>query len=181
MNDAIDHGQLRAVEARSKWKSQQKAGQLAAPIFRCIPPRSCRSLASRGSRHDAAHGQSAISLAICSSVGPCGACSVTSAVDLRQSIRESDDLLFLNSVVRSVGNPRRAMPTRTLCPQCHGQRTTYCRVCRGTGKKSIAGISVGNCNTCGGTGRRRCDVCGGSGEVEPPNEKKTASTDHRAL
>ena len=72
------------------------------------------------------------------------------------------------------------MPTKTLCPKCHGQRTTYCRVCRGTGKKSVAGITVGDCNTCGGTGRRRCDVCGGTGEVEPPNEKKTASTDHRA-
>ena len=71
------------------------------------------------------------------------------------------------------------MPTKTLCPKCHGQRTTYCGDCRGTGKKSIAGITFGDCKTCGGTGRRRCDVCGGTGEVEPPNEKKTASTEHR--
>jgi hypothetical protein len=111
---------------------------------------------------------------------PAVALSALMGLDLRQSIRESDDLLFITSVARSVGIRRRAMPTKTLCPKCHGQRTTYCRVCRGTGKKSVAGISVGNCNTCGGSGRRRCDVCGGSGEVEPPNEKTAASTDHRA-
>ena len=79
---------------------------------------------------------------------PAVALSALMGLDLRQSIRESDDLFFITSVARSVGSRRRAMPTRTLCPKCHGQRATYCRVCRGTGKKSVAGISVGNCNTC---------------------------------
>jgi hypothetical protein len=35
------------------------------------------------------------------------------------------------------------MPQRTLCPKCHGQRTTSCVACRGTGKNSIAGITIG--------------------------------------
>ena len=35
---------------------------------------------------------------------------------------------------------------------------------RRTGKKSIVGVSVENCKTCGGTGRHRCDVSGGTGE-----------------
>ena len=34
MNDAIDHGQLRAVGARSKWKSQQKARRLGGVQYR---------------------------------------------------------------------------------------------------------------------------------------------------
>ena len=53
------------------------------------------------------------------------------------------------------------MPNKTLCPKCHGQRTTSCLACRGTGKRSIVGIPLGNCKACGGTGRRRCEVCGG--------------------
>ena len=59
------------------------------------------------------------------------------------------------------------MPKKTLCPKCHGQRTTSCLACHGTGKKSILRIKIGNCKECGGTGRHRCDVCGGMGEVEP--------------
>ena len=59
------------------------------------------------------------------------------------------------------------MPQKTLCPKCHGQRMTSCLACRGMGKKSAAGIPLGSCNECGGTGRHRCDVCGGAGEVEP--------------
>ena len=39
-------------------------------------------------------------------------------------------------------------------------------ISRGTGKRSIVGIPLGNCKACGGTGRRRCEVCGGTGEVE---------------
>ena len=45
------------------------------------------------------------------------------------------------------------MPQKTLCPKCHGQRTTSCVACRGTGKNSILGITIGNCKACGGTGR----------------------------
>ncbi len=60
------------------------------------------------------------------------------------------------------------MPTKTLCPKCHGQRTTSCVACRGTGKKSRFGIPIGICKECNGTGQRRCDICGGVGEVEPP-------------
>jgi DnaJ-class molecular chaperone len=59
------------------------------------------------------------------------------------------------------------VPNKVLCPKCHGQRTITCLVCRGTGKRSIAGIAIGNCKECNGRGQRLCDVCGGSGEVEP--------------
>jgi len=34
------------------------------------------------------------------------------------------------------------------------------------GKRLIAGITIGNCKECSGTGQRRCDVCGGIGEIE---------------
>src|SRR6516225_6886843 len=51
---------------------------------------------------------------------------------------------------------------RKLCPKCHGQRTIACLACHGTGKK----IPVGNCEECGGTGRRICDVCSGTVEIE---------------
>jgi hypothetical protein len=60
---------------------------------------------------------------------------------------------------------RPIMP-RKLCPRCHGQRTTSCLECHGTGKKAVVNIPTGNCEECGGTGRRLCDVCGGAGEVE---------------
>ncbi len=59
------------------------------------------------------------------------------------------------------------MPNRVLCPKCHGQRTSACLACRGTGKRSIAGINIGKCKECSGSGQRLCDVCSGSGEVEP--------------
>ncbi len=49
---------------------------------------------------------------------------------------------------------------------------TSCLACRGTGKESAAGIPLGNCKECGGTGRHRCDVCGGAGEVEPRNSQR---------
>jgi len=58
------------------------------------------------------------------------------------------------------------MPNRFLCPKCRGQRTTSCTLCGGSGKRSIAGITIGNCKECNGTGQRRCDVCGGTGEIE---------------
>jgi hypothetical protein len=54
---------------------------------------------------------------------------------------------------------RPIMP-RKLCPRCHGQRTTSCLECHGTGKKAVVNIPTGNCEECGGTGRRLCDVCG---------------------
>ena len=63
------------------------------------------------------------------------------------------------------------MPNKILCPKCHGQRTTSCVACRGTGKASIVGIPIGSCKECAGTGRRRCDLCGGVGEIEPANPK----------
>jgi len=69
------------------------------------------------------------------------------------------------------------MPNRVLCPKCHGQRTSACLACRGTGKRSIAGVKIGNCKECDGSGRRRCDVCGGIGEVEPPSPI-TPATQH---
>ena len=50
--------------------------------------------------------------------------------------------------------------------KCHGQRTAFCLACRGSGEKSIAGVPIGNCKECGGTGQRRCDICGGTGEVD---------------
>jgi transcription elongation factor Elf1 len=58
------------------------------------------------------------------------------------------------------------MPNRFLCPKCHGQRTTSCAVCGGTGKRSLAGIPIGVCKECKGSGNQRCDVCGGTGEIE---------------
>jgi len=62
------------------------------------------------------------------------------------------------------------MPDRVLCPKCHGQRTISCPACRGRGKKLIAGIPIGRCKECDGSGQRRCDVCGGAGEVTPISE-----------
>ena len=41
-----------------------------------------------------------------------------------------------------------------------------CTVRGGGGKPYIAGIAIGKCKQCNGTGRRRCDVCGGTGEIE---------------
>jgi hypothetical protein len=36
------------------------------------------------------------------------------------------------------------MPTRTLCPKCHGQRTIACPICSGAGGKCFAGVSAGS-------------------------------------
>jgi len=58
------------------------------------------------------------------------------------------------------------MPNRFLCPKCHGQRTISCTFCGGSGRRSIAGVTIGNCKECNGAGQRRCDVCGGTGEIE---------------
>jgi hypothetical protein len=69
------------------------------------------------------------------------------------------------------------MPNRVLCPKCHGQRTSVCLACRGTGKRSIAGINIGNCNECDGGGQRRCDVCSGNGEVE--SDPSTTANEHQ--
>src|SRR5215471_16692081 len=60
----------------------------------------------------------------------------------------------------------RAMPNRFLCPRCRGQRSISCNRCGGSGKWLIAGITIGKCKECDGTGRHRCDVCGGIGEIE---------------
>src|SRR5262245_10363088 len=61
----------------------------------------------------------------------------------------------------------RAMPTRRLCPKCHGQRTISCPACSGLGGRCFAGVVVGICGQCHGSGQCRCDVCGGAAEVEP--------------
>jgi hypothetical protein len=66
------------------------------------------------------------------------------------------------------------MPNRLLCPKCHGQRTSACLACGGTGKRSIAH----NCKECNGSGQQRCYVCGGIGEVEP-SSPITPATQHR--
>jgi hypothetical protein len=58
------------------------------------------------------------------------------------------------------------IPNRFLCPKCHGQRTTSCAICGGTGKRSLADIPSGVCKECKGSGNRRCDVYGGTGEIE---------------
>jgi hypothetical protein len=47
------------------------------------------------------------------------------------------------------------MPNGFLCPKCHGQRTISCAVCAGTGKRSIAGVPIGACKECNGSG---CNV-----------------------
>jgi DnaJ-class molecular chaperone len=69
---------------------------------------------------------------------------------------------------------RLLIPNRFLCPKCHGQRMTCCSNCGGNGKRSIAGITIGNCKECNGAGQCRCDVCGGTGEIEavqPPHSE----------
>ncbi len=38
----------------------------------------------------------------------------------------------------------------------------------------IAGVAIGNCKQCNGTGRRRCDICGGTGEIEAIGGRNTA-------
>src|SRR6476619_2496846 len=55
---------------------------------------------------------------------------------------------------------------RPLAP-AHGQRTIACPVCSGLGGQSFAGVIVGICGQCHGSGQCRCDVCGGAGEVDP--------------
>ncbi len=70
------------------------------------------------------------------------------------------------------------MPTKTLCPVCHGQRTTSCSACRGSGKRSFAGVTVGTCKQCNGRGQRRCQRCGGLGEVEPENNNAKRSAEN---
>jgi hypothetical protein len=42
------------------------------------------------------------------------------------------------------------MPTKTLCPKCHGQRTITCPVCSGSGGTCFAGVVVGICGQCHG-------------------------------
>ena len=39
--------------------------------------------------------------------------------------------------------------------------------CTGSGGRSFAGVIIGICGRCHGTGQCRCDVCGGAAEVEP--------------
>jgi hypothetical protein len=59
------------------------------------------------------------------------------------------------------------MPTRTLCPNCHGQRTVVCPAWSGSGGNAFAGVVIGICGQCHGCGQCRCDVCGGAAEVDP--------------
>ena len=73
----------------------------------------------------------------------------------------------------------RAMPTRTLCPKCHGQRTVACPVCGGSGGKAFAGVIIGICEQCHGAARCRCDVCGGAAEVEPETLQRLTTERHR--
>ena len=88
---------------------------------------------------------------------------------LRKGVDRSPSAVFPEPLrLLSKNTPEEAaMPNRVLCPKCHGQRTSACLACRGTGKWSIVGVNIGKCKECDGSGRRRCDVCGGSGEVEP--------------
>jgi hypothetical protein len=81
--------------------------------------------------------------------------------------------VILNSEVE-----RRAMPTRTLCPKCHGQRTIACPVCSGSGGRCSAGVIIGICEQCHGSGRCRCDVCGGAAEVEPDTLRGLTAEQH---
>ena len=114
MNDAIDHGQLRAVKARSKWKSQQKARRLAAPIFRCIPPRSCRGLAAegRGTILHTAKTQPATFFAVCARLIP-------SDVKLTLS---RPMVGFRPKTMRCLGQSERQSPTPTITAGCAGVR-----------------------------------------------------------
>ena len=45
--------------------------------------------------------------------------------------------------------------------------TIACPVCSGLGGQSFAGVIVGICGQCHGSGQCRCNVCGGAGEVDP--------------
>jgi len=74
------------------------------------------------------------------------------------------------------GQPEEEVPNRFLCPKCHGQRTSACLACGGTGKLSITSVDIGDCKECDGGGQRRCDVCGGSGEIEPPSSVASVPT-----
>ena len=57
-------------------------------------------------------------------------------------------------------------------------RTTYRHVCRGTGKKSVAGVSVRKLQyTAAELVAAAAMFCGGTGEVEPPNEKEDSFPD----
>ncbi len=67
------------------------------------------------------------------------------------------------------------MPNRFLCPRCRGQRSISCSRCSGSGKWLIAGITIGKCKECDGTGRHRCDVCGGIGEIEAESSEPPES------
>ena len=49
----------------------------------------------------------------------------------------------LSSVLFELGD--RAMPTKTLCPKSHGQRTITCPVCNGSGGTCFAEVVVGIC------------------------------------
>ena len=71
------------------------------------------------------------------------------------------------------------MPDRLLCPKCRGQRTTACSVCSGSGKRSIAGLTIGNCKECSGAGQRLCDACGGSGEIEASDTGEDPVSSHK--
>ena len=84
----------------------------------------------------------------------------------------------LSSVLFELGD--RAMPTKTLCPKSHGQRTITCPVCNGSGGTCFAEVVVGICGQCHGGGQCRCDVCGGAPEVEPETLQRWSSEHHSA-
>jgi hypothetical protein len=50
---------------------------------------------------------------------------------------------------------------------------TCCTLCGGSGKRLIAGIAIGDCKECNGTGQCRCDVCGGTGEIEAVQPRRS--------
>jgi len=50
---------------------------------------------------------------------------------------------------------------------------TCCTLCGGSGKQLSAGITIGDCKECNGTGQCRCDVCGGTGEIEAVQPRRS--------
>jgi hypothetical protein len=109
------------------------------------------------------------------------------AMDIIYRVSQAVQLISIN--VNPTANPYvypqyrsnregRAMPTRTLCPKCHGQRTCSCPACSGSGGRAFAGVIIGICEHCHGSGRCRCDVCGGAAEVEPETLQRLTAEQH---
>ena len=92
---------------------------------------------------------------------------------ISQQFRRSNGAACLKS------EAKRYMPTKILCPKCHGQRTTSCPACV-FGTRSVVGITMSTCKQCNGSGQRRCDVCGGAAEVEPDTLQQFTRAEHSA-